>query len=237
LEMGDEDIRFRRPASGHLPFQIPQPFQPSRVSLGTQPSGAMAHGIDTLAFPFGIDTGQHLQMDDLESVNFLSAGEVDVMMQLPLMQSQAQPMFSPQVMPQSTSFFANGFTQTPSINVGIDDARAFQHFQQPMSFLQEIMTTASPGLQQPRIEPRVTPQTLKPARNSTLENTSFTSNRLPQLGSINPPPRKRAPKAPTMSAKKWKPAEDRIRQLFLEGGSTYKELTDIVNKEFGFTAT
>jgi hypothetical protein len=176
-------------------------------------------------------------MDDLESVKLLSTGEVDVIMQLPLMQSQAQPMFSPQVMPESTSFFANSFTQTPSINIGIGYARAFQHFQQPMSFLPEIVTTVSPGLQQPRIEPRAMSQTLQPARNSTLENTSFTSNRMPQLRSMNLPPRKRAPKAPTMSAKKWKPAEDRIRQLFLEGGSTYKELTDTVNREFGFTAT
>ncbi len=233
--MRDDDIRFRWPASGlNQRFQM---SQPSPGSQEAQSSGAIAYDLDALAFPFGIGTGQDVQMDNLESSMLLSTEEVDVMMQLPLMQLQAQSMFSPQVMPQSTPFFANGFTQAPSSNVGLDNAMTFHHFQQSMSFAQEVMTTASPWLQQGSIEPKITPQTLQPGRNLTFENASFTNNRPPQLGSMHPPRRKRAPKAPTMSAKKWAPAEERIRQLFLEEGSTYKDLTDTVNEEFGFTAT
>lgn len=154
-----------------------------------------------------------------------------------MMQSQAQFILNPQVMPQSTSFSANGFTQAPSINVGIDEALTFHHFQQPMSFEPEVMTTAPPWLQQARIEPQVTPQTLQSGRDINFGKSSLTNDQPPQLGSVRPPPRKRPPKAPTMSSKKWAPTEDRIRQLFVGGASTYKGLTDTVNKEFGFTAT
>ncbi|KUJ18790.1 uncharacterized protein LY89DRAFT_717327 [Mollisia scopiformis] len=57
------------------------------------------------------------------------------------------------------------------------------------------------------------------------------------FGAAQPAPRKRAPKASTMSAEKWEPAESRIRQLFLDEERSYKEVMDIVNQEFGFTAT
>lgn len=56
-------------------------------------------------------------------------------------------------------------------------------------------------------------------------------------GAAQPPARKRAPKASTMSAKKWKHAEGRIRQLFVDEESSIRDLMDTVNKEFGFTAT
>jgi hypothetical protein len=49
--------------------------------------------------------------------------------------------------------------------------------------------------------------------------------------------RKRAPKAPTMSAKNWKPHKNRIRQLYVSEGRSIKELREIMNKELGITAT
>jgi len=52
-----------------------------------------------------------------------------------------------------------------------------------------------------------------------------------------PPAKKRAPKAPTMDTKKWAPAENRIRQLFVDDELPYNELRNIVNQEFGFSAT
>ncbi|KAF4629078.1 hypothetical protein G7Y89_g9078 [Cudoniella acicularis] len=49
--------------------------------------------------------------------------------------------------------------------------------------------------------------------------------------------RKRAPKAPTMTAEIWKPCEPRIKQLYADEGRSYKELGEVINKEFGLTAT
>lgn len=48
---------------------------------------------------------------------------------------------------------------------------------------------------------------------------------------------KRAPKAPTMSAKDWNPHKDRIRQLYVSKGKSIEELREIMNREFGITAT
>jgi hypothetical protein len=50
-------------------------------------------------------------------------------------------------------------------------------------------------------------------------------------------PKKRAPKAPTMFAKDWKPYEFRIRELRIEEKKSDKEVQDIVNKEYGLKAT
>ncbi|CZR63154.1 uncharacterized protein PAC_13051 [Phialocephala subalpina] len=49
--------------------------------------------------------------------------------------------------------------------------------------------------------------------------------------------RKRAPKAQTMSAKSWRPCEGRLKQLYVHDGKSIKELREILNREFGFTAT
>jgi len=49
--------------------------------------------------------------------------------------------------------------------------------------------------------------------------------------------RKRAPKAATMSAKKWKPHKNRIRQLYVSDSKSIEELGEIMNKELGITAT
>ncbi|KAH6665249.1 hypothetical protein B0J14DRAFT_237414 [Halenospora varia] len=48
---------------------------------------------------------------------------------------------------------------------------------------------------------------------------------------------KRAAKAPTMSAKHWKPHQNRIRQLYVSKGKSIEELREIMNKELGITAT
>lgn len=73
---------------------------------------------------------------------------------------------------------------------------------------------------------------LKRLREST-ENLPL----YPQSGDGQPPAKKRAPKAPKMDANKWAPAETRIRQLFVDDGLPYNELRNIINKEFGFSAT
>jgi hypothetical protein len=39
-----------------------------------------------------------------------------------------------------------------------------------------------------------------------------------------------------MSAKRWKPYESRIQQLYVQEGKSLEELREIVNKEFGLTA-
>jgi hypothetical protein len=49
--------------------------------------------------------------------------------------------------------------------------------------------------------------------------------------------RKRAPKAPTMSAKSWKPCESRIKQLYMNDGKSIEKLREIINEEFRLVAT
>jgi len=49
--------------------------------------------------------------------------------------------------------------------------------------------------------------------------------------------RKRAPKASTMSAKKWEPCENRLRQLYVNERKSIEEVREIVNKEFRLSAT
>lgn len=48
--------------------------------------------------------------------------------------------------------------------------------------------------------------------------------------------KKRARKAPTMTAKRWKPCEERIKELYVRHGKSLKELREIINKEFGLAA-
>lgn len=50
------------------------------------------------------------------------------------------------------------------------------------------------------------------------------------------PSRTRKRKASTMSATKWAPAENRIKELWIDEEKTLDELRDFVNSEFGFTA-
>jgi len=56
------------------------------------------------------------------------------------------------------------------------------------------------------------------------------------LQTVQPITQKRAPKAPTMSAKKWEPSEVRIRQLYVCDNRPINEVREIVNNEFGFMA-
>jgi hypothetical protein len=58
-----------------------------------------------------------------------------------------------------------------------------------------------------------------------------------QLQTCQSSTRKQAPKAPTMSAEKWKPSESRIKQLYVYKDKSIRELREIVNKEFGLEAT
>ncbi len=49
-------------------------------------------------------------------------------------------------------------------------------------------------------------------------------------------PRKRTPKVPTISAKKWVPCESRMKELYVHDRKSIEELREIINKEFGLTA-
>jgi hypothetical protein len=49
--------------------------------------------------------------------------------------------------------------------------------------------------------------------------------------------RKRAPKAPSISAKNWKPCENRIKELYVRDSKYMEEVREIINKEFGLMAT
>jgi hypothetical protein len=68
-------------------------------------------------------------------------------------------------------------------------------------------------------------------------NLSMANPSQRQLQTFQSSTRKRAPKAPTMSAEKWKPSEGRIKQLYVYEDKSIKELREIVNKEFGLMAT
>lgn len=57
------------------------------------------------------------------------------------------------------------------------------------------------------------------------------------LQTIRSSTRKRAPKAPTISAEKWRPCENRMKQLYVSGDQSIKELREIIFKEFGLMAT
>ena len=109
-------------------------------------------------------------------------------------------------------------------------------------FRQSNTTTSSSHLDQSTFGPLTLPQnalSLGATTSSfvTQHQLEAENNAQQSFRAAQPATRKRAPKASTMSAKKWEPAESRIRQLFLNEERNYKEVMDIVNQEFGFTAT
>jgi hypothetical protein len=135
-----------------------------------------------------------------------------------------------------------------------DEYLAIENFGNTMSpMVRELHAMPSPGLQQLPFGPPALPT----ADTAVLPDWWSAQNWLDQTSAIFPiqshlplgyqpqcPPepvqptgQKRAPKAPTMSAEKWKPAEGRIRQLYTNEEKTIKDLAEIINKEFGFTAT
>lgn len=71
------------------------------------------------------------------------------------------------------------------------------------------------------------------AQNDLLVNHPLQSKQQSSPSSA----RKRAPKAPAMSTTKWKPCENRIKQLYVHEGKSIKELREIINEEFGLKAT
>ncbi|KAF4637156.1 hypothetical protein G7Y89_g909 [Cudoniella acicularis] len=99
-------------------------------------------------------------------------------------------------------------------------------------------TMLSSGLQQSLFRPLIAPQTCSLVMNTLCSEkgpSSFmgpTDNQ-PQhpLRVVHRAARKRAPKAPTISPKKWEPAEGRIRQLFVDEERTYKDVMATVNKD------
>lgn len=137
-----------------------------------------------------------------------------------------------------------------------DEYLAVENFGNTMSFTKrELHVMPSPGLQQlpfgppalPTAGTAVLPDWWSAQNWTSLNQTSalfpiqshlpvgYQPQCLPEP--VQLPGQKRAPKAPTMSAEKWKPAEGRIRQLYTNEEKTIKDLMEIINKEFGFTAT
>jgi hypothetical protein len=79
-----------------------------------------------------------------------------------------------------------------------------------------------------------------PQNNASIwarQSASINNPSLIQLQSDKSKTRKRAPKAPTMLAERWEASRHRIKHLYVHEGKTFKDLREIINKEFGFTAT
>jgi hypothetical protein len=106
--------------------------------------------------------------------------------------------------------------------------------------------------QEKQLEPSVlhlydslTPSDARLARDSVSfrQNFSRTQDDLPvnnvpesqqqQSQSLS---RKRTPKVPTISAKKWIPCESRMKEVYVHDRKSIEELREIINKEFGLTA-
>jgi hypothetical protein len=79
-----------------------------------------------------------------------------------------------------------------------------------------------------------------PCRQNTFSRTqddrslnNVPEGQQPQSQSL---PRKRTPKVPTISAKKWIPCESRMKEVYVHDRKSIEELREIINKEFGLTA-
>ncbi|KAE9380968.1 hypothetical protein N431DRAFT_137126 [Stipitochalara longipes BDJ] len=71
-----------------------------------------------------------------------------------------------------------------------------------------------------------------PQNNSALHDPFH-----PDRFSLHQKAPKRGQKAATMSDRRWEPALDRIRQLYVVEGKPIKEVREKINAEFGFSAT
>jgi hypothetical protein len=195
---------------GHRPPS--QPFQPFQALAGGQPS-------------LSTTNNQLAQC---------------AMMQPSWLQQSMQAMFGPPVVPQPSL----------SMDLTTDSQNTNFNFSANGDFtIQELDTTIlSAGFQQSSFGSPILPQMRPPAIHATCSEQGpfsfITQRQVPVDNRSQQPPeatqleaRKRRPKAPTMSAKKWKYAESRIRHLFVGEELSYKDLMRTINKEFGFTAT
>lgn len=154
-------------------------------------------------------------------------------------------------------------TQQPSFSLDVDDSlwptpvdiRTRQHHISPesnFSFLPDANWVGLPLSHVPQftwsseMPRRLTPQTLnfnQEPTQSTLETTvsqdwGILPNSIQCNNSVlqaNIP--KRGPKAATMTDQRWKPAEHRIRHLWVTEKNGINKIRNTVNKEFGFNAT
>jgi Clr5 domain len=109
------------------------------------------------------------------------------------------------------------------------EAELFQVVQPKRSAVMPLGQTASTTNLQP--EPHAFDAML--SQDTSILQSQFQSNR----SGLQQRAPKRGQKAATMSEQRWEPASDRIRQLYVVKGKPIKEVREIVNSEFGFTAT
>ena len=82
------------------------------------------------------------------------------------------------------------------------------------------------------LEPFQQPETILQSQHS-LSDQNFPSS---QYNTNQTTADNRTPKNTTVPAKKWKPAESRIRQLYVHEGLSIDDLRKVINEEFGFNA-
>jgi hypothetical protein len=238
--MADEDFQ-----SGHRPTS--QPFQPFQPVSWAQPSPRIDFTTNNQLNWFTDGAAQDLTFEDCENTTSVGTGKFDTMMLSSGLQQPVQALFEPLVMPQPSRLMDySSNNQSIEFNPGTNEDLAIQDREDMMPITEGGLDTTMllSGLQQSIFRPLIAPQTCSPAMNTVYYEQGPSSFMVPTDNQLQHPPRvvhlaarKRAPKAPTMSVKKWEPAEGRIRQLFVDEERTYEDVMDTVNKEFGFTAT
>lgn len=237
--MADEDFQ-----SGHRPTSQPfQMFQP----VSWAQSSRMDFTTNNQLSRFADGAAQDLTFEDCGNIMSIGTGKFDTMMLSSGLQQPVQALFEPPVMPQPSRLMDySSNNQSIEFNPGTNEDLAIQDREDMIPITEGglDMTMLSSGLQQSTFRPSIAPQTCSPAMNTVCSEQGPSSFMVPTdnqpqhpSGVVHLAARKRAPKAPTMSVKKWEPAKGRIRQLFVDEERTYKNVMDTVNKEFGFTAT
>jgi hypothetical protein len=157
--------------------------------------------------------------------------------------SSPQASFEPHISPINSSLIPSGFTPAqkwslfPSCDVLFQATSGTQ--------AQRHSPAQTPLPTQTQIPPILAATTYTVPCENEASATYITENNLQtnylaqnqQQSAQSLPPRKRAPKSQTMSAKRWRPCEARLKQLYVHDGKSLRELCEIVNSEFGLTAT
>jgi hypothetical protein len=89
--------------------------------------------------------------------------------------------------------------------------------------------------------------TYEPVSSSSLSATPYLPNLQGTLhnfsdgpgiatSSMDPPAKKRKKKAPTLRADQWEPYRDRIKELHIDQNLPLREVKNVIEREFGFTA-
>ncbi len=260
-----EDADGELPSGGRLTSQLSAPFQPlysAQASVlknfkDNNPHNQFTHPAfenPTCSFPGNITS---LQMEGCDAMIQLSGLHQPMQaMFWPLVESQPSLSLdqSPRLIDVDDQYLTcdQGFGWDLDFQMGLSNhivpalglPQPPQAWPGPLActYGQSNTTMSSSNLDQSTFGPLTLPQNASdlgatPSSFVTQHQLEAENLAKQSFGAAQPAPRKRAPKASTMSAKKWEPAESRIRQLFLDEERSYKEVMDIVNQEFGFTAT